>query len=188
MPRSSHTPWSDHPDSIWWKVQIMKLLFLWFSRLHDWMFKNESNSMEHSPSWEANTQLDKFPAIYGTRKFITVLTKACHWSPTWSRWIQTIPSNSIFLISFLILTSILCLVLPRGLYLSGFPTKILYEFLVSPIRSTFSAHRILLLISLIIFGAAYTFMIECKITEHWTHLNVSLNGIFMASFSDVPMA
>jgi hypothetical protein len=33
-----------------------------------------------------------FPAFYGTRKFITVFTRDLHWSLSWARWIQSIPS------------------------------------------------------------------------------------------------
>jgi len=39
--------------------------------------------MEQSPSWEADTVtqlVKKFPAIYGTRIFITVFTRVRHWS------------------------------------------------------------------------------------------------------------
>jgi hypothetical protein len=83
--------------------------------------------MEQSPSWEANlTQLvKKFLAFYGTRMFITVYT-ARHWSLSWARWIQSIPSQPIFLTSGLILSSHLHLDLPSSLFPSGFPTKILY--------------------------------------------------------------
>jgi hypothetical protein len=43
--------------------------------------------MELSPPWEAaNVQpLKKFPAFYGTRRFITVFTRALHWSLSWAR-------------------------------------------------------------------------------------------------------
>jgi hypothetical protein len=33
----------------------------------------------------------KFPAFYGTRRFITVFTRSRHWSLSWARWIQSIP-------------------------------------------------------------------------------------------------
>jgi hypothetical protein len=46
--------------------------------------------------------------------------------------------------------------LPNGLFLSGFPIKILYAYLISIMRATCSAHLILLdLITLIIFGEVY---------------------------------
>jgi hypothetical protein len=46
--------------------------------------------------------------------------------------------------------------LPSGLFPSGFPTNILYAFLLSPIRATFHVHLIFLdLIILIMFGKKY---------------------------------
>jgi hypothetical protein len=38
-----------------------------------------------------------FPAIYATRKFITVFTRSLHWSLSWARSIQSIPSHHISL-------------------------------------------------------------------------------------------
>jgi len=31
----------------------------------------------------------EIPAFYGTRRFITVLTRGCHWSLSWSEWIHS---------------------------------------------------------------------------------------------------
>jgi hypothetical protein len=39
--------------------------------------------------------LKNFPAFYGTRRFITVFTGAVHWSLSWARSIQSIPSHPI---------------------------------------------------------------------------------------------
>jgi len=48
------------------------------------------------------------------------------------------------------------LVLPSGLFLSGFPTKLLYASLPAHIRATFPAHLMFLdLITRIIFGEEY---------------------------------
>jgi hypothetical protein len=41
--------------------------------------------------------LRNFPAFYGTRRFITVFTRALHWSLSWARSIQSIPSHPISL-------------------------------------------------------------------------------------------
>ena len=58
--------------------------------------------------------------------------------------------------SILILTSHLCLGLPSGLFASGFPTKILYMLLFSPIRATCPVHLILIdFITRTILGEQY---------------------------------
>jgi hypothetical protein len=42
-------------------------------------------SIEQSPSWEANRfSVKKFPAFYGTRRFITAFTRARHLSLSWA--------------------------------------------------------------------------------------------------------
>jgi hypothetical protein len=60
--------------------------------------------------------------------------------------------------SISILSSYLCLGLPGGLLLPGFPTKTLYALFFLPMRATFLAHLILFdLIILIIFGDEYSY-------------------------------
>jgi hypothetical protein len=82
-----------------------------------------------------------------------VFTRALHWSLSWARPIQSIPSHPISLWSVLTLSTYLRIGLLSGLFLSGFPTNILYAFLFSLIRATSAAHLILLdLIILIILG------------------------------------
>jgi hypothetical protein len=66
-------------------------------------------------------------------------------------------------IHFIILFTYLRLGLPSGLLPSGFPTNILYAFLVSPIRTTCPAHLIDLII-LIMFGEEYK--LSSVITTH----------------------
>jgi hypothetical protein len=56
--------------------------------------------LDLSPSWGAAScaaKLKNFPEFYGTRRFITVFTRALHWSLSWARSIQSIPSHPISL-------------------------------------------------------------------------------------------
>ena len=84
--------------------------------------------------------IKKFPAFYGTRRFITAFTSVCHLSLFWASLIQSIPLHTTSGRSILIFSSHLCLVLPSGFFPSGFPTKTLYAPLSSPIRATCPAH------------------------------------------------
>ena len=86
----------------------------------------------------------KFPAIHGTRRFITALTSVRHLSQFWANPIQSIYPPPTSWRSQLILSTHLRLWLPSGLLPSGFPTKTLYTPLSSPIRATCPAHLILL--------------------------------------------
>ena len=84
----------------------------------------------------------KFPASYGTGRFITAFTRDFHLSLPWAKSIQSM-SPSLFLKNQPILCSHLCLGLPNGLFTSGSSTDTLYKSLLSPIRVTFSTHLIL---------------------------------------------
>jgi hypothetical protein len=45
--------------------------------------------------------LKNFPTLYGTWRFITMFTRALHWSLSWNRSIQSIPPHPIYLRSIL---------------------------------------------------------------------------------------
>ena len=85
----------------------------------------------------------KFPAFHGTLRFITALTSVRHLSLSWDSPIQSIHPHPTSWRSILILSTHLRLGLHSGLLPSGFPTKILYTPLSSPIRATCPAHLIL---------------------------------------------
>jgi hypothetical protein len=67
----------------------------------------------------------KFPAFYGTRKFLTALTSARQLSLPWASPIQSSHPHPTFWRSILTLSPHLRLGLPSGLFPSGFPTRTL---------------------------------------------------------------
>jgi hypothetical protein len=82
-------------------------------------------SLTHSWSWALLEKppivqpLKNFPAFYGTQRFITVFTRALHWSLFWARSIQSIPSHPVSLRSICSPTYVL--VFPMVSYLLAFP-------------------------------------------------------------------
>ena len=132
--------------------------------------------MEQSP-WEANrfSASLKFPAFYGIRRFITAFTRTHQLPLSWVRSIQSMPLYFTSWRFILILSSHVRLVLPSGLFPSGFHTETLYARLLSPIRATCSAHVIFLdLITRIILGEEYRSMSSWLCSFCDVHGGVSL--------------
>ena len=140
----------------------------------------------------------KFPAFYGTRRFITTLTSVRHLSLSWARPIQSISSHPTSWRSILILSIHIRLGLPSGLFPSGIPTKTLYTPLSSPTRATCPAHIILLdFITRTILGAEYKSfssslcnLLHSPVTSSLLGQNILLNTMFSntLSFLSSPMS
>ena len=121
--------------------------------LTDWLTNSLTHSLTHSLtpwSWVLPAKLTgpqvvkNFPALDGTRRFITAFTTARQSSLSWVRWIQFTSSCPISWRLISMLSPHLHLGLPLDLFPSGFPTKTLYEALLTPTRATCPAHPILL--------------------------------------------
>jgi hypothetical protein len=90
--------------------------------------------------------LKSFSTFYGTRRFITVFTRALDFFPVLSQINPVDPTPSYSLRSILILSTYRRLGLPGGLFPSGFLTNILYVFLFPfvlhalPISSSLTHH------------------------------------------------
>jgi hypothetical protein len=122
-----NTEWNGRKAVYSSQCDICLALHHWFSVCSNWLLEKltgHSNSQEN---------------ICGTWKFITMFTTACHQSLPQARRIQSIPTNLILILFFY-----LCLGLPSCLLPSGFPTKILYVFLIFPIHIICPTHLILL--------------------------------------------
>jgi hypothetical protein len=84
--------------------------------------------------------LKNFPTFYGTRRFITVFTRALHWSLSLARSIQSIPPHPISVRSILILSTHLHLGLPGGLLPSGLSWQLLMTLTDLRSRLTEESH------------------------------------------------
>jgi hypothetical protein len=96
-----------------------------YSHVHSWSWA----FLEKPPVGQL---LKNFPAFYGTLRFITVFTRALHWSLTWARLIQSTRCHPISLRSVLILSTHLRRGLPSDLVPSSSLTNILNALLFSP--------------------------------------------------------
>jgi len=80
--------------------------------------QNSTNSLGQSLSWEANNDS---VTQENPQRFITVFTRADHWSLTSARCIHSTTYHPISLRHILILCSFLRLGLPNGFFPSGDP-------------------------------------------------------------------
>jgi hypothetical protein len=128
--------------------------------------------------------IKNFPSFDWTRTFITVLKIVLHWFLSWVNSIESTSSYSICLRSILMLSSYLYLCLPNGLFHSGFPTKILYSFLFSPMHTMCLTHPILLdLIILIIFDGGYKLLSSSLCKYSPLHLlKLVINSFFLGDW------
>ena len=142
----------------------------------------------------AGSQLvKKLPALYGTWRFITIVTSAHHLYLSWASSIQSIPPNLTSWRSIIILSSQLCLCLPSGLFPSVFPTKTLYR--ASPLPHIHymppSPHHILLdFITRTILGEEYRSLssslrsfLHSTVTLSLLGPNILLNSLFSNTLS-----
>ena len=153
-----------------------------------------THSKHQSPSWEANrfSASKEISLIYEPPpRFITVFTKTCHLSLSWASLNQSISSHPTSWISILILSSHLRLGFPSGLFLSGFPTKSLYTFLLYPICSTLLTNFILpYFTTWKIFGEQYRSLsyslfsfLQSPVTLSPLDPNIPLNTLFSNTLS-----
>jgi hypothetical protein len=92
----------------------------------------ETNSVEQCPSWENYWYYSwprNSPALCGSERFITVITRACHSSQSRVRWVQSPTSRHISL-RFILILSHLCLDFQSYIFPSDLPTKTFLYFLV----------------------------------------------------------
>ena len=138
QPKEQSKMW---PRMFWTLNNVFSVL------ITDWLTDTRSlasyltNSKEQCPLEKIIIpQLVKiFPALYGTKRFITAFTRAYHLSLSSSRSIRCKPYHPISWKSISKLLSHLHLGFPSGLFLSGVPTTTIYAPILCPMRATLSA-------------------------------------------------
>jgi hypothetical protein len=115
-----------------------------------------------------------------------VFTRVRHLSLFWARSTQSTPCQMISLRSILISSPHLRLHLPIGIFLSGFPTKILYALLHSSYVPHVPPNRLILctrnLITRIFLGEEYKSR-SSSLCSHCHSSNTFLSTIFLHTLS-----
>ena len=133
--------------------------------------------------------VNKFPAFYETRRFITAVTNARHLSLSWASSIQSIPLHPTSWRSILILSTHLRLGLPAVYFPQVSPPKPCTR--LSPIRATCPAHlNILDFITRKILDEEYTSLssslcsfLHSPVASSLLGPNIFLNNLSSDSFS-----
>jgi hypothetical protein len=81
--------------------------------------------------------IKKFPAFYGTQRFINAFARARSFILSWTRSFQPATSHQVSLRSILVVSSHLRLDIATGLLRLRFHTKVLYAPFLSPIHATY---------------------------------------------------
>jgi len=76
-----------------WQSKLTDILFYCSLLKLSIYFYNLTDSRGQSPSWEAHSLqlIKRFPVLFGSWWFITVFTRAHHWSLSGSTWIPSTP-------------------------------------------------------------------------------------------------
>jgi hypothetical protein len=93
-----------------------------------------------------------------------MFTKARLRSVSWATWIQYTSSHPISLRSIRLLSCLLHLGLPSGLFPLDFPAKIFYAFLMSPMRSTRTSNFIFVILLLRLYVSVCTYIRKVTLT------------------------
>jgi hypothetical protein len=95
---------------------------------------NSTNSMEqrYSSGADSRSPGQEIRHFYKTRRFISVLTRARHWTLSWARWIQSARSRTLLIKWILILPSDLRLGLPNNFFHLGVTNNTLHAVFIAP--------------------------------------------------------
>ena len=138
--------------SVCFHMNTLTYLLIYILNLHTYLLTPWSRVLLEMLT--SSQIVKKFPAFYGTRRFITMFTNACH-PPHPTSW------RSI------LISSHLSLGLPGGLFPPGFPITTLYMPLLSLIHATCIARLILL-----------DFITRTILGEEYRSLSSSLRSFF----------